>query len=56
MVSNKGRKTNYKDLSVTEEAATKFDELATDGETRTDTLLKIINGYKSKCLDQKAQA
>jgi hypothetical protein len=56
MVSNKNRKTSYKDLSVTKDAARQFDDLASDGETRTDTLLKIIEGYKRKCLDQTAQA
>lgn len=55
MVSNKNRKTNYKDLSVTKEAAKQFEDCAAPGETKTDTLLKIIRGYKSKCLGHRDQ-
>lgn len=55
MVSNKNRKTDYKDLSVTREAAREFEKLAAPGETKTDTLLKIIKGYKSKCPGQTDQ-
>jgi len=56
MVSNKNRKTNYQDLSVTKDAAKLFEDRAAPGETKTDTLLKIIEGYdKSKCHGQKSR-
>lgn len=56
MVSNKNRRTNFRDISVQENARKEFDKCAKAGETQTDTLLKIIRGYKRKCLDQKIEA
>ncbi len=49
MVSNKKRNVLYRDLSVTQDAAQEFDECAVPGETRSDTLKKIIKGYKNNC-------
>lgn len=48
MVSNKNRKTKYQPLQIHESAMKEFSSCQNEGETKTDTLLKIIRIYKSK--------
>jgi glutamate racemase len=43
------RKTLFQGIFVEKEAAKEFEDLAEDGETKTQTLQKIMKEYKSKC-------
>lgn len=52
------RKTLFKGIFVEKEIAQEFEDLANDGETKTETMKRIINEYKvykSKCLGHKDQ-
>lgn len=48
MVSNKNRKTMYQHLQVHKIAVNEFIACQDDGETMTDTLLKLVRSYKNK--------
>jgi isopenicillin N synthase-like dioxygenase len=54
MVSNKNRITKYKHIDFQEDAAKAFMELRDpEKETLSDTMRRIIKGYKKECLDQE---
>jgi len=53
MVSNKNRVTRFRHVDFHEDAVKEFESCMTEGETKTDTLLKIVRSYKSKCLDHQ---
>jgi len=47
------RKTIFRGIFVDQETAKQFEGLAEPGETKTETLQKIIRAYKSKCHGQQ---
>lgn len=46
------RKTLFKGIFVEAPIAKEFEDMANDGEKKTQTLKRIMDEYKSKCLDQ----
>jgi hypothetical protein len=56
MVSNKNRKTKFYHHDFTKEASKAFESCWNKGsETKSQAMLKIVNGYKSKCLGHTDQ-